>query len=145
MTMTELNPLTNQFIGPVNLVPLVPPPTNSWWLALVAWLGLIVFAVLCIYLLPKFQTYLQGVKPVVVDGMIITLLSGFVFSQMSFSTEECYKYVNAFVLFWVKYGFGLGAAMLTGLKAFRSTEYASHIQEQKNGSPIAPPIPPVAS
>lgn len=119
---------TNEFIGPLQQ----DVPHHMALFALLPWVLLGLLALFGLWLLPVIQKYALTIKPVVIDGLIITFLSAFIFSQMFFGSEECYKYVNVFILFWLKYTFGMGAATLTGLKAFRSTEYANHLQGQKD-------------
>lgn len=101
-------------------------------LAVLPWVLMVALGVLCVFVMPRIQNYMAGVKPVIIDGTIAMLVTAFIFSQMFFSDDSAYHYVNIFMLYWLKYGFGLGAAVLMALKNFRSTDYAAHLQNQKD-------------
>lgn len=107
---------------------------SATWLALLPWLVIIAVTVAVVLLLPKFQDYALGLKPVVVDGLIVVGISGFIFSQAYFSGDDAYKYVSPAALYWLKYGFGLIAAMFLALKSYRSVDYANHLKAQKDAS-----------
>lgn len=76
----------------------------------------------------KALTWLVNVPPVFIDGTLYTLVAMFVALQGIFSSEEAYKYVNAYALFWGKSVVSVLAAGLTALKMFRSTSYADHLK-----------------
>lgn len=105
---------------------------NATLLAIFPWVLLLGAAVLILMLLPKAQDYMMAIRPVTIDGLIVTFLGGFIYSQSYLASEEAFKYVEPYLLFWFKYGFGLGAAVLIALKSFRSTEYANHLQQKKD-------------
>lgn len=54
------------------------------------------------------------------DGILYVTLGVFVFLQGYFSSEEAYKYVNPFLLFWLKGTVGGIAAGAGALKMYRS-------------------------
>lgn len=69
--------------------------------------------------MPKLQAYMMKIQPRVFDGMLITLMAGFIFSQTYFGADNAIDYVLPITLFWLKYGFGLCASMMLALKSFR--------------------------
>lgn len=81
--------------------------------------------------------------PVQVDGWLYTGMGVFGFLTVTFGSDESYKYVNPYLVFWLKVFFGCGLAGCTALKTFRSTAYADHLKNQNGNSkpPIAPPTP----
>ena len=74
---------------------------------------------------------------VVLDGFLYACIASFTFSQAFFNSDEAYKYVNPFILFWMKYVFGMGAATAGAVKMFRSTVFA----DNKNGVDNPPKLP----
>lgn len=58
------------------------------------------------------------------DAILYTSTALFIFSQGYFTGDDAYKYVNPYVLFWLKYIIGGLAACSAGLKAYRSTSFA---------------------
>lgn len=87
-----------------------------------------------LYMLPWLQNRVLAVKPVFLNALIITLTAGFVFSENTFGGEDAYKYVNPYAIYWLKYGFGMAATMLLALKAFMSTDFATHLKLQKDAA-----------
>ena len=130
-TNTPLYPPFN----PPFLTDQVPANVGSaTWLAILPWLLIVVMTVAVVWLLPKFQDYALGLKPVVVDGLIVTALGGLIYSQAYFSGDDAYKYVSPPALYWLRYGFGLIAAIFLALKSYRSVDYANHLKAQKDAS-----------
>jgi len=81
-------------------------------------------------------------QDIYIDGALYCFIALFGFAQAYFSSDEAYKYVSPYTLFWAKCIIGMGAAVAGALKMFRSTTFADH----KNGvdKPDAPanPDPP---
>lgn len=66
-------------------------------------------------------------SPVMVDGTLYVCIAMFLAIQSYFTTEEAYKYVNAYAIFWIK---GICATLGAGagaLKMFRSRTYSDHM------------------
>jgi hypothetical protein len=71
-------------------------------------------------------------RPVHVDGTLYVCIAVFLAIQSYFCSEDAYKYVNAYAIFWVKgicavIGAGAGA-----LKMFRSTSYSDSVNQDKD-------------
>lgn len=84
---------------------------------------------------------LLNIPPVVIDGLLWSLVSLFMFQQAFLSTEEAYKYSDPKLLFWLKFTVGSLAAMVGSLKAFRSTSYAHHLQVKSDASKDTDAVP----
>lgn len=68
----------------------------------------------------KAVTWLVGdIKEKHIDYVLVASVSLFIFWQGYLTSDEAYKYVNPYVLFWTKGLVGGVAAMATGLKALR--------------------------
>lgn len=63
------------------------------------------------------------VSPAVIDGLLYSTWAMFTAVLANFSSEEAYKYVDPWVLFYLKAILGSVAAGLGALKAFRSQSY----------------------
>ncbi len=59
-----------------------------------------------------------------VDAILYTSTALFIFTQGYFTGDDAYKYVNPYVLFWLKYIIGGLAASSAALKMYRSTSFA---------------------
>lgn len=59
-----------------------------------------------------------------IDGTLYACIAGFAFSLTFLGTDEAAKYISATMLFWMKYGFGLGSAIAQAAKMFRSTVFS---------------------
>lgn len=68
----------------------------------------------------------SSIPPMMVDGAIYTCLQGLTFLSTAVSGEDAYKYINPYVLFWLKILFGEGATVLLALKTFRSKAYSEY-------------------
>ena len=77
-----------------------------------------------------------------VDGSIYVMLQGLTFLATAFSGEDAYKYINPFVLFWLKICLGEGACMLLAIKTFRSTSFAEWRSDKKSHDTGFIPKPP---
>lgn len=69
-------------------------------------------------------------KPVFLDGLLYVLIAVFIFEQEFLSSDEAYKYVSPYVIFWSKFIIGTSAAATQALKMFRSTSYSDHLKNQ---------------
>jgi hypothetical protein len=70
-------------------------------------------------------------KDMWIDGVLYSCIALFGFLQAYFTSEESYKYVNPYVLFWIKGAVGSAGAVAGALKMFRSTTFADHQKESK--------------
>ena len=77
---------------------------------------------------------------VFLDGFLWVMLSVFVTIQTIFTSEEAYKYVNPYTLFWIKSVTGVMAAATGSLKAFRSTSYSRSITNETNEKDNPPTV-----
>lgn len=69
---------------------------------------------------------LPRLTPVQVDGWLYVGMAVFGAAIAIMSSDESYKYVNPYILFWGKFCGSLGLAACTALKTFRYTTYADH-------------------
>lgn len=68
----------------------------------------------------KLVTWLIGdIKDKHIDYVLVASVALFIFWQGYLTSDEAYKYVNPYLLFWTKGLVGGVAAMATGLKALR--------------------------
>lgn len=85
--------------------------------------------------------------PVVIDGTLYVSIAVFLATQTFFTTDEAYRYVNPYVIFWIKAVSGILGAGAGALKMFRDQSYAKHRQSQdekdSQNSPL--PNPPVGT
>lgn len=102
-------------------------------------LGLLASTASAIMLLRYAPKFVSGIKPVHIDGMLWVGIAIFGAMQGMLTTDEAYKYVPPSVLFWMKFSVMCAVAGCGALKAFRSTSYAGHLQDQKDAAdPIKP-------
>ena len=78
-------------------------------------------------------------KPVQVDGTLYICIACFVFIQSYFTSDESYKYVSPYFLFWMKFVVGLLGTIAGALKMFRSTSYAESLRGPNAESRIQNP------
>ncbi len=71
-----------------------------------------------------------------IDGVLYSCIALFGFLQAYFSSEEAYKYLNPYVLFWIKAAVGGLGSVAGALKMFRSTTFADHKEEQSTNSKV---------
>jgi hypothetical protein len=82
-------------------------------------------------------------KPVTVDGFLWVSIALFTTMQSMLSNDDAYKYVNPIVLFWAKFWVACLGAAAAALKAFRSTTFARHLEENPTPKDIPPPQPKI--
>ena len=80
---------------------------------------------------------MKHIKPVHVDGVLYVCIAMFLAVQSYFTSEEAYKYVNAYAIFWIKGVCAVLGAGAGALKKYRSRTYAD---SQKPD--LTPPTPP---
>lgn len=73
-------------------------------------------------------------QPVVIDGALWVGIGICAAMQISFTSDEAYKYLNPTVLWWLKFNIGWINAGCAALKMFRSTAYAKHVQDVKDAA-----------
>lgn len=66
-----------------------------------------------------------------IDGLLFAAIAFFGSTQVAFSSEEAYKYVNAYIIFWIKTLASINLATITALKGFRSTSYGEAIADKQ--------------
>lgn len=65
-----------------------------------------------------------------IDGTLVVLIAIFIMVQTIFSSEEAYKYLNPYLLFWIKATVGVLGAGAGALKGFRSVIYSESRTEK---------------
>lgn len=73
-------------------------------------------------------------KNATIDGILYVCIAVFMFQQNFLSSDDVYKYVSPFVVFWSKFVVGTLGAAAGALKMFRSTTFADH-QNGNNHEP----------
>lgn len=74
------------------------------------------------------------VRPVHVDGALYVSIALFAFQEAFISSENIYKYVNPYLIFYAQWFFGSLAAAAGAMKMFRSNSYAEHLKEKASGN-----------
>lgn len=67
--------------------------------------------------------------PVFIDGLLYVCILSFAFIQSYFTSDESYKYVSPYFLFWMKFVVGLLGTIAGAVKMFRSTSYSDHLKQ----------------
>ena len=80
-------------------------------------------------------------KDMWIDAVLYCCMGLFAFMSTYLSSDDAYKYVQPYVLFYAKFFVGCGAAVAGALKMFRSTSFADH-QKSLNGTYDKPPATP---
>ncbi len=83
---------------------------------------------------------MASVPSVVIDGFLYVSIAVCGAIAVLLSSDEAYKYINPYWLFWSK---GINAVWLAGttaLKMFRSTSYADHQTKKIKDEKSIPPI-----
>lgn len=83
-------------------------------------------------MLLRIQNYFAAIKPVTVDGFLYILIAVFGTVQGLMQSDETYKYMSPYVVFYIKFFSALLLAGATALKMFRSTSYSNHVAEKKS-------------
>lgn len=71
-----------------------------------------------------------GITPIQLDGTLYILIAVFGTVQTMFSSDEAYKYIPPYFLFWIKSFSGVALAGVGALKMFRSTSYSDHLKDK---------------
>lgn len=80
----------------------------------------------------SLQTYLRGLSPAFVDGMIYVAIAFFTFNNTFLGNDEAAKFIKPMILFFTKWFMGCGGAVSLAVKLYRSTQFAQHQQEQQD-------------
>lgn len=95
----------------------------------------------------RIQAYFAGVKPVWVNGTLYVLLALFGAMELTFNSDEVYKYFPYPHYVWtIKQLLAWSVAIVTALKMFMDKSFADHEKEKElkaAGLKPAPPQPPV--
>lgn len=75
----------------------------------------------------KWAVELLAVPPVVIDGALYVFIAVFGAIQAILTSDECYKYMNPYAIFYAKAFAGVGLAAAGALKMFRSNTYSEHL------------------
>lgn len=81
--------------------------------------------------------YGATVTPVFIDGFLFTLLAVFTAIEAVYQSDEAYKYLSPYFVFYSKSIVGVMLAGATSLKAFRSTSYSEHVKDKLDKARIA--------
>lgn len=76
------------------------------------------------------KTY-GGLKPVVIDGFLYVVIAVCGFAEATLTSDDVYKYMNPFLVFYTKWMVGMLGAGATALKMFRNTSYSEHQDAKK--------------
>lgn len=82
-------------------------------------------------LMPRIVRTWLSIPPVVIDGFIVFLVAMLTGIALVFTSEEAYKYVNPYVLFWLKLSIGSTTSGLVALQSFRSKVFADYARNKK--------------
>lgn len=85
-------------------------------------------------------TYLSTVPSVFIDGLTYVAIAFFGAWGVAFSSDEAAKFLDAFLLFWLKAACASLSGSLLALKMYRSTQFADHQQAKKGDT--YPPFKP---
>jgi hypothetical protein len=72
----------------------------------------------------------NGITPAQLDGTLYVLIAVFGVTQSVFSADDAYKYVNPYLIFWIKSVTAIIGAGVGALKMFRSTTYAEYMKSE---------------
>lgn len=81
-----------------------------------------------------FYSYVTKPPPIpaaYLDGGLYILIALFTALNSAFGSDEAAKYIADWVLFWLRTACQAAVASLLALKMFRSTAFASHLEEKK--------------
>lgn len=67
-----------------------------------------------------------SIPPIVFDGILVFLIGLLTGLSLAFTNDDAYKYVNPFILFWMKAIIGSLAMALVGVQSFRSKVFGEH-------------------
>ena len=81
-------------------------------------------------------------KAVHVDGTLYVMIAVCGAVVATFSTDDAYKYVNPYIIFWSKAVFEVIGAGAGALKMFRSTGYSDSLKDKLTPPPPPANIPP---
>lgn len=73
----------------------------------------------------------SNVKPVVIDGLLYVIIAVCGTITAIMTSDEIYKYMNPYFVFYVKATNEVFAAGATALKMYRSTSYSDHQAAKK--------------
>jgi hypothetical protein len=77
-----------------------------------------------------------NMKPVVIDGFLYVVIAMAASVEVNLTSDDCYKYMNPYVIWYAKMLVAVFAAGVTALKMFRSTSYSEHQAEKKAKSDL---------
>lgn len=104
--------------------------------------GALCWALTAVVLLKFVIPQMTGLKPVHIDGTLYVLIGMFGAINTVFTTDDAYKYVNAYCIFWIKAAVDIALAGVGSLKMFRSTTYAEHLAGKLSPAVSIQPQPP---
>lgn len=69
---------------------------------------------------------MHNLPPVFIDGFLYFLIAVFGSIEAGMANDDAYKYMNAYVVFYIKFFSAIMLAGATAIKMFRSTTYSEH-------------------
>jgi hypothetical protein len=100
------------------------------WATLAEVLGCFGGIILITYAIFKFcLKYSSLLTPVRIDGTLYVLIAIFGASMTLLQSDEVYKYLDPYFIFYCKSLSSLGLAGTTALKMFRSRQYGDHVDK----------------
>lgn len=77
------------------------------------------------------QNYFVSIPAVFIDGFLYFLIAVFGAALGVLTEDDAYKYINEFLLYWLKFVCKIGLAGSTAIKMFRSTGFSQHQDMKK--------------
>lgn len=72
-----------------------------------------------------------NMKSVVIDGFLYVVIAVCGFAEATLTSDDIFKYMNPYCVFYSKWIMGMIGAGATALKMFRSTSYSEHQDAKK--------------
>lgn len=91
----------------------------------------------------RFWNGMGTVKPVHVDGVLYVCIAAFVALQTWVSSDESFKYINPYIIFYAKGFCAIAGATAGALKMFRSTSYSDSLKKPVDNPPAEGQSPKV--
>lgn len=70
---------------------------------------------------------MKRIPPVFTDGALYVMIAIFGATETVFSSEEAFKYISPYVIWWIKATCSILLGGVGALKMFRSTTYSEHV------------------
>ena len=81
--------------------------------------------------MPKIVKAWIAIPSAVIDGATVFLIAVLTTLSTAFSQDDAYKYVNVYIVFWVKICAGSLASGLVAFQSFRNRSYSDYLNNKK--------------